>query len=113
MPGTKRPGGVDDPSLRQIREILEAYRLQHPGSQVDAFRRNASIIYVRIVDPGVDHLDDVDRFDLGWHLFDPLPDEVVTQIGFLLLLTPDELEDSGANHEFEYWHARKLRAVGA
>jgi hypothetical protein len=93
--------GKSDAVVEQIREALTAYVKPHPNCQIVIYRQNAMSVRVRVIDPDFAGIDWADRHDLVWSLFANLPDEVVSHISVLLLLTPDETQTTFANMEFD------------
>lgn len=91
----------DDGEIRQIVHALSIYREEHPDAQIDVQRRNSFSIRIRIINPEFHGIDWVDREQNIWPILGPLPDEVFINITMLLLLTPEEAEESLANQEFE------------
>ncbi len=90
-----------DADVLALLEILESYKEAHPRAEVAAYRQNSACIRIRIIDPAFKKWDRADRHDRIWELFDGLPDDIVSQITILLLLTPDETKTSIANMDFE------------
>ena len=59
-------------------------------------------IRVRIIDPDFAGVGLAERHDAVWKLSDPLPEEVLSHLSGLLLLTPAEKKTSFANVEFDH-----------
>jgi hypothetical protein len=93
--------GATDAKLDKIKLALEPYQNDHPAAAIDLYRQNKYSIRVRIIDPDLKGQDRVQRSDLAWKYLDTLSDDVATDISTVLLLTPDEIEKSFANMEFE------------
>ena len=90
-----------DESLRQILEILQEYRREHPAARVDAYRQHSTSLRIRIVDPDFGDQDAIERENDVWRLLDKLPPSTRGEITVLLLLTPQEAEQSFASFEFD------------
>ena len=100
---TKRIRGQSDESVAQILDALDEYERQHPAAAIELYRYNGGSVRVRIIDPSFDGIDPVDRDNRLWKLLDAkLPEDVVSDISFLILLTPEETATSLANLEFEH-----------
>lgn len=94
---------AQDATSRKILALLrERYMPGHPDAEIEVYRYNSASIRVRIVAP---HFADVPRSQRDkeiWPLLrKQLPDDTLSQISLLLLLTPDEQGGSLMNHEFE------------
>lgn len=86
---------------QQILDVLASYKKSHPKAKIDVYRQNSASIRIRIIDPDFKGKDHVDRDSELWKIVSELPEEVQSQITFLLLLTPDETATSFANSDFE------------
>jgi hypothetical protein len=95
---TKRP----DPVLRRIGESLTRYADAHPGAKIELYRQNNVSVRIRILDQDFGGKSLVERETEVWPLFDELPEEVVADVTMLLLLTPEEREQSLGSFEFEH-----------
>ena len=91
----------DDVDVRTILDILESHKISHPGAQVASYRQNSGSIRIRIIDPDFRKLDKALRHDQVWEILEPLPEDILSQITVLLLLTPEEVKTSFANMDFE------------
>ena len=58
-------------------------------------------IRIRVIDPDFAGIDKGDRHELLWGFLQDLPEDQLSEITFLLLLTPEETEKSIANQDFE------------
>lgn len=94
---TKRPDKV----LKQVIEALREYASQHANAQIDVYRYSDVSIRVRVVDRDFSGRSRAEREDDLWAIIEKLPEEVVSEISLLLLLTPDEAKKSFANMEFD------------
>ncbi|MBI1901836.1 MAG: hypothetical protein HYS13_12090 [Planctomycetia bacterium] len=90
-----------DCDVARVAEALREYQKSHTRAKVDVYRHNSVSIRIRIVDPDFEGLDRVDRDDEVWKILAKLPDEVQSQITFVLALTPKETKKSIANIDFE------------
>ena len=91
----------DQAEVRAILATLEPYNILHPEAQIRSYRQNSGSIRIRIIDPDFRRLDKALRHDQIWEILDPLPEDILTQITVLLLLTPEEAQTSFANMDFE------------
>ena len=92
-----------DEDVEQILELLaREYQSSHPSSRIDVYRQNSVSIRIRIIDPGFRGKNRVERDRPISQLLARLPEAIESQITLLLLLTPDETEQSFANFEFEH-----------
>jgi stress-induced morphogen len=89
-------------SVEIIRDILDEYRKKHPEADVQVKRQNPVAVRIRIVDPDFSGVDLVDREKALWKILDRLPARARSDITFLLLLTPDEKNQSMASFEFDH-----------
>src|SRR5438552_1496173 len=96
-----RPNGPPKGKVKKILDVLEQYRQHHPRAKIDAYRKNAWDIRVRIIDPDFAGIDLKERFDMAYLVLDQLPEEVFTDIAQLVLVTPTETKTSGSNLEYE------------
>jgi hypothetical protein len=90
-----------DGEVRAIKDVLESHKRSHPGAQIDSYRQNSGSIRIRIIDPDFRKLDKALRHDQVWEILEPLPEDILSQITVLLLLTPEEVKTSFANMDFE------------
>jgi len=90
-----------DEYVRAIADVLGRYEADHPRAAITVYRQNSACIRIRVVDPDFAGLDQVERDEKVWEYLDRLSEEIRSDITFLLLLTPDEMEKSLANLEFE------------
>jgi stress-induced morphogen len=91
-----------DRRLRAVADALAKYEAQHPNAQAEIYRQNSASIRIRVVDPDFAGSSKADRHDTVWTFLEGLPEAVLAEISMLLLLTPDELETSFANYDFEH-----------
>lgn len=88
---------------KRIEKLLLKQFPDHPGEYPPmAYRYNSASIRVRLVSERFSGLKRGQRFDLVYPLLkDNLPEDALLDITILLLLAPDEVEDSLMNREFE------------
>jgi len=101
MATRKKSTPLPDADVQAVADIIEPYQKTHPKAEVVVYRQNPASIRIRIVDPDFKRLDRVQRDDIVWKFIEELPWDVRSQITMILLLTPDELEQSMANHIFD------------
>jgi stress-induced morphogen len=92
-----------DAQVEQIRDALERhYCPEHPRAKVDVYRYNSASIRVRIIDPDFAGKSLTARDTRLWEILEEaLPEETLSEINLLLLLTPAEAQKSLMNQEFE------------
>jgi hypothetical protein len=95
---TKRPDSV----LRQLGDALKPYAGAHPKAKIELYRRNNVSVRIRIIEHDFAGKSRTAREEEVWPLFDKLSEDVVADISMLLLLTPEEKDESLANFEFEH-----------
>ena len=100
MPVTVLRGNTDDVINRFI-EALNAYQVDHPGSQIHIYRQNPVSVRIRIIDPSFANQNKIERSKETWKYLNSLPDDVQSDLSTLILLTPEETRKSFANVEFE------------
>src|SRR5436190_24205581 len=93
--------GETDDDLDAVMKVLAKYEAQHPRAEIEGFRQGSFSIRIRIVDPDFANLSRTDRHDAIWKLLDELPEEVLSNLSTILLLTPEETKKSFANVEFD------------
>ncbi len=94
---TKRP----DPVVRQIVDALKPYEAQHPRAEIEVYRQNSVSVRIRIIDPDFAGKSRVAREEEIWAAFNSLPENVVSEVTLLLLLTEKEAKDSFASFDFD------------
>ena len=95
---TKRP----DRTLKRIGEAFRPYAEAHAEADIELYRRNNVSVRVRIIDPDFAGKSRARREEEVWPLLDQLPDDVVADVTMLVLLTPEEKEESLASFEFDH-----------
>jgi stress-induced morphogen len=91
-----------DQAVDQIRQALAAYQNAHPRSQIEIKRQNNVSIRIRIIDPDFAARSLHQREDAVWEILNSLPGEVRSDITMVLLLTPEEQNDSLASQDFDH-----------
>jgi stress-induced morphogen len=94
--------GKSDQVLQSILDALREYEATHLAADVEVYRQNSASVRVRIIDPDFAGLDRAERHKLVWRMLERLPEDVLSDVTILLLLTPDEVGDSFANFDFEH-----------
>jgi stress-induced morphogen len=86
---------------RAIERVIDAEFPDSPKELPRAYRYSPVSIRVRIVDPRFKGKNRSEREKMVLPLIRSLPDETQEDLTILLLLAPDELEDSLMNREYE------------
>ena len=90
------------PETKRIVELLEPAFPNHPPDYPPAaYRFNSAPIRVRIVDESFRAKSCAERDEMVAPLLEQLPEETYTDIMILLLLTPEEVDESLMNMDFE------------
>ena len=90
------------PETVRVVKLLEKHFPNHPADYpVAAYRYNCASIRVRVVDESFTGLDWLERQEKVLPFLRKLPRATQSDIVLLLLLAPEEVEDSGGNREFE------------
>ena len=95
---TKRP----DPLMKRIGTALKPYSDAHPEADIELYRQNNVSVRIRILDQDFRGKSLVERETEVWPLFDGLSEDDVADVTMLLLLTPEEKEQSLASFEFDH-----------
>jgi len=93
--------GESDSDLDAVMKVLAKYESQHPRAEIELFRQSSFSIRIRVVDPDFANFSRTDRHDAIWKLLEELPEEVLSNLSTILLLTPEEKKKSFANVEFD------------
>ena len=94
--------GESDEGVSAIAEALERYQRHHPAASIDIYRYDRFSVRLRIIDPTFSKVDRLQRHDVTWSYLETLPEEVQADITVVVLLHPDEVEDSLGNFHFEH-----------
>lgn len=89
-----------DGDVQKVLKALGLYENAHNKAEVSAYRYNQASIRIRVVDPDLKSLDRIERDEFVWKYLEKLPENVVSQITMLVLLSPGEESKSGSNLEF-------------
>lgn len=93
--------GSSDETLEAIASALEAYQADHPDARITMYRQGPYSIHVRLIDPGFESMSRGTRIRLAWSYLARLTEEQQADVNTFLLRTPEEIQDSIANDEFE------------
>jgi stress-induced morphogen len=93
--------GKTDAIINEIKKVLSSYEKDHPGATIDLYRQNTASVRVRIIDSDFGGMSKRERNDLIWKYLEPASEDSQSDISMLVLLTPDEVNKSVANLEFE------------
>lgn len=100
MPKTQLRKTAETKKVEKIlREQIRDFPPEYPP---EAYRYNSACIRVRVVSPLFQDMDLSERAKLVYPILKKgLPEETWWDITMVLLFSPDEMEDSIANREFE------------
>lgn len=103
MPVTvpRGPKPETDDGLQQIIQALDRYAADHSPSAIDIYRHGQYVIRVRVINETFRGQAITNRHHTVWGYLKDLPEEVLSDLSVLLLLTPEEKEESYASHEFD------------
>jgi stress-induced morphogen len=87
---------------RETKKIEEVIKPSFPNADVEVYRYNSASIRVRMIDIQFRGKSKAERHDMVAPLLRNLPENTQADITVLLLLSPEELETSPMNVEFEY-----------
>jgi len=91
-----------DQAVRSILQTLQVqYRANHPKASIEAYRYNPASIRIRIIDPDFKRINRLDREELVDPILEKLPEDIRSEITLLLLLTPEEQQESMGSMEFD------------
>jgi len=90
-----------DEIIEAIVESLRTYERDHPHAEIVLYRQNSVSVRIRIIDPSFKDLTRIQRSNLIWTYFHTLSEDEQSEISMLILLTPEEVEKSFANMEFD------------
>ena len=93
--------GAADSQLDEFVSALEKFQADHPNAEISLYRHGRYSVRVRIVDPGFAGESKTQRHRVAWPYLLGLPEETLSDLSSLLLLTPDEKGTSFANFEFD------------
>lgn len=98
---TKLKSRKPDTVVKAIKAALARYASDHPGAKFDLYRRNPASVRVRVIDASFRNLNRASRHEQVWSYLDGLDKEVLADVSWLLLLSPDEASSSLSSEEFE------------
>lgn len=92
-----------DSQVQQVLDVLAEYERDHPDALIEARRTGYDFIHVRIIDPNFERIERSKlRKDTIWPLFyEKLPDEIISDITRVILVTPEEAPHNGSSIEFD------------
>lgn len=93
--------GKIDAGLTAIASVLELYEKENPEARISLYRFSPLSARIRIIDPGFARKTRGERNDYVWDYLDALPEDIHSEIGLVVLITPEEVGKSGSNLEFE------------
>jgi stress-induced morphogen len=94
--------GSKDAMVKALKEAMERYEHQYPGSRGSLYRQNPADIRVRIIDERFAKMSRWKRHNQVWKfLADIVGDDIISEVSTLILLPPKELKRSFANMDFE------------
>jgi stress-induced morphogen len=93
--------GVSSDQLDALMKTLEAYEARHPRAEIEGYLEDSFSIKLRIVDPDFQGVSRTDRHNAIWRELETLPEETLSYLSILLLLTPEERKTSFASLEFD------------
>ena len=93
--------GRKDSVLDQVAQALAKYEEANPEAQTSYYRQNSISVRIRVVDPAFSNLSKAERGRRVWPYLRKLPESVRGDITVLLLLAPDEMQESFGNLDFE------------
>ena len=93
--------GKMDSILKRINTELARYEREHAQSRTSLYRQNSVSVRIRIIDPSFEGLTRAERSKRVWEYLHRLPQDAQSDITVLLLLTPNEVQTSFGNLDFE------------
>ena len=95
------PQGKTDAAIKKVIGQLDRYEADHPQAEIEVYRKNAASIRVRVVDPAFQPLSRSERSRMVWPLLRELPEDVLSEVSMVLLLSPEEKASSLVSLEFD------------
>ena len=93
--------GPSDSGLIAVVRALDEYLAKHAGADLVVYRHDSVSIRIRIIDPDFAPVSRIQRHQSILPYLRKLPDELLSDVTVILLLAPNESDDSLANMEFE------------
>ena len=90
-----------DKPLADIASAIDKYLADHPAAKFDLYRQSRFNVRLRIIDEDFAGIFTGDRHRLIWNHLHQLALETSGLVTFMALLTPDEIENSHINYEYE------------
>jgi hypothetical protein len=89
---------------KQVEKILkEHYLPRYPEAIIEVYRYESCLIRIRIVERRFAGTEIPERDEEIWEIIRKhVPKEIISTITVVLLIAPEEMEDSGMNYEFEH-----------
>ena len=94
--------GKTDSAVDLLLQALATYEEAHPQARIEAYRQNSYTIRARIIDPDFKDVSRTDRHEIAWQFIENLPEDILSQMDLLVLLTLEEGATSFANAEFDH-----------
>jgi hypothetical protein len=95
--------GRGDPAIKAVKSALEAYVAEHPGATAEVYRYNSAAIRVRVTDERFARIPFTRRHDGLWdYISARVPDEVMSEISFLIPVTSAERDQELSSVEFDH-----------
>lgn len=88
-------------SIDELNAVLKEYRAAHPAASTEVYRYSPVSLRVRVVDPGFKGMNKPERSRQVWPLLRTLPDDVLSELSMVVLVSPDEVETSIASRDFD------------
>jgi hypothetical protein len=95
--------GRGDPAVNAVKAALEAYIAEHPGATAEVYRYNSAAIRVRVTDDRFARVSFAKRHDGLWdYISTRVPDEVMSEVSFLIAVTSTERDRELSSVEFDH-----------
>ena len=92
---------IDD-GVRECASALERFVADHPGADAEVYRHGRYSVRLRVVWAGFRGMPQTERRKLIWIYLEPLPEELLADVTFAVLATPEERAELLSNLEFDY-----------
>jgi len=94
--------GAADEAVQTLKGALDAYELEHPGSEAALYRQNNASIRLRVIDRRYEGMTKSRRHADVWDfLAARVPAETLSDVSLVLAIAPGERGTSLMNFEFE------------
>lgn len=93
--------GKSDAMVKRIVQKLQSYQADHPSAEIDVYRYSPVSIRIRVIDDAFRPLSRADRSKHVWPLLRELPEDTLSEVSMVLLLSPDEKTSSLVSLEFD------------